>query len=251
MVFSEVFFNRNTNNVFKENETLIQSKLGETLTKIANSSEPLKLFYSGSIAEDLINDIKDAAKEWNIEGMSGKGGKQALNLYLNFELVLNSEIITLKDFNDYKIDTQNKVIKTDFKRGNLTLHTAPLPGTGILLSFIMKVMEKFEDLYPNGFQSLNTSVLFYHRLMETYKYAFSKRMLLGDHRFDNVTHVMAQLSSQHFIDYVHNRINDSQTYDDPNHYGAQVYMTGDKGTSHVSVIDKYGNAASVSSTVNM
>lgn len=70
MVFSEVFFNQNTNQVYKQNETIIQTKLAETLTKLANSSQPSQLFYNGSITNDLMNDIKDAAKEWNISGNS-------------------------------------------------------------------------------------------------------------------------------------------------------------------------------------
>ena len=133
----------------------------------------------------------------------------------------------------------------------MSLHTLPLPGTGTLLSFIMKVMENFDDLYPNAFKSLNTSVLFYHRLLETYKFAFSRRLLLGDDNFEDVSEVMANLSSQNFIDYIHNKIDDKKTFEEPDHYGAEVYMSEDHGTSHVSIIDKYGNAAAVSSTVNM
>ena len=157
----------------------------------------------------------------------------------------------MDDLRSYRADTTEEVIKTQFKRGNLTLHTSPLPGTGILLAFIMKVMENFNDLYPNAFKSLNSSVLFYHRLMETYKFAFAQRMQLGDQHFENVTKVIDRLASDWFIDYVHNRINDEKTYEDPGHYGLKVFMSSDHGTSHVSVIDKYGNAASVTSTVNM
>lgn len=76
-------------------------------------------------------------------------------------------------------------------------------------------------------------------------------MLLGDDHFEDVTDVMANLSSQQFIDYVHKKIDDRQAFNDPKHYGAEVYMKEDHGTSHVSIIDKYGNAAAVSSTVNM
>ncbi len=54
--------------MYKEGETLIQTKLAETLEMLANSSDPLKLFYEGIIAQHIINDIKDAAQEWNITG---------------------------------------------------------------------------------------------------------------------------------------------------------------------------------------
>jgi gamma-glutamyltranspeptidase len=55
--------------VLKENESLVQTKLSETLEKLANSSDPLKLFYEGFIAQNIIHDIKEAAKEWNLTGI--------------------------------------------------------------------------------------------------------------------------------------------------------------------------------------
>ncbi|XP_054161799.1 scoloptoxin SSD14-like [Oppia nitens] len=226
--FGEIYLNKKTGQVIKENETLIQTTLAKTLEKLAKSRDPLKLFYENSMAQDIIDDIKDATNDWP-----------------------ENEIITLDDFRDYRIDTTKDVIKTQFKRENLTLHTMPLPGTGILLSFIMKVMENFDDLYPNAFKSLNTSILFYHRLMETFKYTFSCRMFLGDDNFEDMEAFMHNLSSPYFIDRVHNDIDDRQTYNDSKHYGPRIFMSEDHGTSHVSVIDKYGNAVAISATVNM
>lgn len=170
---------------------------------------------------------------------------------MSFINLFFTEIITLEDFKSYKAVTKQNAAKSHFKRGNLTLHTMPLPGSGLLLSFIMKVMEDYDDIYPNSTKSLNSSILFYHRLTETFKYAFSRRMLLGDDRFENVKSVVSNLTSQQFINNIHNRINDSQTYNSYSHYGADVYIKEDHGTAHVSVIDKYGNAAAVSTTVNM
>ena len=67
-MFSDIFFNEKTNEIYRENETIIQLRLGQTLEKLAKSSEPLRLFYEKSIAKDLIKDIKEAAEEWNING---------------------------------------------------------------------------------------------------------------------------------------------------------------------------------------
>lgn len=92
-------------------------------------------------------------------------------------------------------------------------------------------MQKFEDLYPDAGKTLENSVLFYHRLIETFKFAFSRRMLLGDEYADaaveeTVKEAVANLTSQDFIDYVKNRIDDSKTYpSNSSHYDAQVSVT--------------------------
>jgi hypothetical protein len=39
----------------------------------------------------------------------------------------------LEDSKSYKVDTKQNVVKCHFKRGNITLHTMPLPGSGLLL----------------------------------------------------------------------------------------------------------------------
>ncbi|CAG2120941.1 unnamed protein product [Medioppia subpectinata] len=61
-MYFEIFINKKTDQVYKENETLIQTKLSQTLEMLANSSDPLKLFYNEIIAQDLISDIKDGPK---------------------------------------------------------------------------------------------------------------------------------------------------------------------------------------------
>ena len=80
------------------------------------------------------------------------------------------------------------------------------------MSFILRTMLSFKELYPAARQDFEKATLFFHRLMETFKFAFSRRMYLGDDTFDNCTEVIANLTSQNFIDYVVNKINDSQTF---------------------------------------
>jgi gamma-glutamyltranspeptidase len=84
-------------------------------------------------------------------------------------------------------------------------------------------MQSYEELYPCAGDSLSDSTLFYHRLVETFKFAFSMRMHLGDSDFDNVTDVINNLTSNHFIDEVIEKIDDKQTYNSSsNHYDPQV-----------------------------
>ncbi len=53
------------------------------------------------------------------------------------------------------------------------------------------------------------------------------------------------------INNIHKSIDDSQTYNNYSDYGADVYIKPDERTARVSVVDKFGNAAAVSTTVNM
>ncbi len=67
--YSEIYVNNKTAQVFKEGQNLVQIKLSETLEKLANSSDLFKLFYEGFIAQNIIHDMKEAAKEWNLTGI--------------------------------------------------------------------------------------------------------------------------------------------------------------------------------------
>jgi gamma-glutamyltranspeptidase len=55
--------------VFKEGQNLAQIKLSQTLEKLANSCDSFKLFYEAFIAQNIINDMKEEAKECNLTGI--------------------------------------------------------------------------------------------------------------------------------------------------------------------------------------
>ena len=155
----------------------------------------------------------------------------------------------MDDFRSYEPRTNVTPVSTLINRGNLSLNSFPLPGSGNVLSLILKVMEKYDDLYPKAGKSLEKSVLFYHRLIETYKYAYSQRTLLEDSpERDRLT---LNLTSDSFAEYIKNSIDDSKTFAiDSGKYGNNIKITEDKGTAHVSVVDKDGNAVAVSTTIN-
>ena len=59
------------------------------------------------------------------------------------------------------------------------------------------------------------------------------------------------LQSKDYSNKIRRNINDSRTYMDPAHYGAVHYSVDDHGTAHVSIIAPNGDAASITSTVNL
>ncbi|CAG2176085.1 unnamed protein product [Oppiella nova] len=226
-----VYVNNETQKIYKQGETMKQ-----TLKRISESPDPVKLYYE-EISKTLVEDIENSAKDWDI-------------------LNNTQPIITVKDFLDYRpvisdavhvrFDVHNKL------ENNLMLHSFPLPGSGNVLSFIMNVMQRYPDLYPNSADILKDSVLFYHRLIETYKYAFTKRSHLEDSETSKVLEVLEQLRSNEFAQNVSAYIDDSQTFkSDSGHYDkTPVFMSEDHGTAHASVVDSLGNVVAVTTTVN-
>ena len=210
-----------------------QPQLAQTLKNLSQSNDPYKLFYE-QIAKVILDDIKKQKNQWD-------------------DLL---PILTEQDFKDYKANASKMVVTANLTHGNLQHHTFPLPGSGHVLSFILRVMEKYND-YNETSKSLNGSIKFFHRLTETFKYAYAKRMMLGDDNFDDVKDAVNNLTSQGFINFVHSRIDDTKTFPAINkttnssHYNVSYYMKDDHGTAHVSVMDKWGNAAAVSTTVNL
>jgi len=63
--------------------------------------------------------------------------------------------------------------------------------------------------------------------------------------------LLRSLQSKDYGEQIRQNINDSRTYTDPGYYGAVNYSGDDHGTAHVSIIAPNGDAASITSTVNL
>lgn len=135
----------------------------------------------------------------------------------------------------------------------LSSYTLRPPSSGAILAFILNIMGGYSS---NFYSSVQTSVeqtgLFYHRLVEAFKFAYAKRSRFGDEKFDKVEQVLDELTSIEYADTVRHRIDDKRTFN-TSYYtkSSDVYIKEDHGTAHVSVIDAHGNAVSISSTINL
>lgn len=130
-------------------------KLGQTLRQIA--LEGIETFYNGTIADKIINEIQK------------KGG-----------------ILTKKDLKEYKLDFKEALsinLNNSFK-----LYTSSSPSSGSIILFIINLMFGF-NFKLNDFNSIDNLSLFYHRLIESFKFAFIKRSQLGDPFKYNITQV--------------------------------------------------------------
>lgn len=62
-----------------------------------------------------------------------------------------------------------------------TIHAGPPPGSGIILAFILRILD---GILPAPNAGLDA-----HRLVEAFKFGYGKRSHLGDHNFVNVSGV--------------------------------------------------------------
>ena len=69
----------------------------------------------------------------------------------------------------------------DLGRG-LKLYSVPPPGSGIILAFILNIMENY-DVQTSDIED----PLLYHRLIESFKYAYAYRSQIGDPMDSNIT----------------------------------------------------------------
>ena len=58
--------------------------------------------------------------------------------------------------------------------GRHTLHSFPLPGSGVVLAYILNILKRF-NISPGD----DTPVL-YHRMAEAFKWGYAERSKLGD-----------------------------------------------------------------------
>lgn len=199
------------NEKWKAGDLLVQKELAETLKRI--QKDGMKGFYEGKTAELIVAEMK-----------RGNG------------------IISLKDLKNYKV-AERKPMNFDYKGHDIV--TMPLPSSGGIILAQMLKMSSFENI--EKYQHNSTKAV--QIMIEAERRAFADRAeYMGDPGFINDKTTM--LISD---DYLKNRW---KSYD-PN----QATKSGDVGkiinptkesteTTHISVVDKDGNAAAVTTTLN-
>lgn len=73
-------------------------------------------------------------------------------------------------------------------RDKMTLFSTPPPGSGILLGFILNILDGY-NFTSESIKDINSTILTYHRIIEAFKFAYARRTELGDGDFVNVTGV--------------------------------------------------------------
>lgn len=198
------------NRPWRAGDTLIQHELAETLKRIRDNGP--NGFYKGKTAQLIVEEEK-----------RGKG------------------IITAQDLKNYKAKWRTPEA---FMYKGYTIVSMPMPSSGgVLLHQMLKMVED-KPLSSYGFLSPQSVQL----MTEVERRAYADRAeYMGDADFYKVP--VATLTSNA---YIRNRMKD---------YKPDVAGNSDKvkpgmmrheseETTHLSVIDKYGNAVSVTTTLN-
>ena len=196
---------------WKKGDILVQKELAKTLKLIQKQGE--KAFYEGKNAQLLVSEMK-----------RGNG------------------IITLEDLKNYKTK-ERKALEFDYK--NHEIITMPLPSSGGILLAQMLKMSSFENLekYPqNSPEAVQVMV-------EAERRAFADRAeFMGDPDF--IEDKTQMLISE---EYLKNRWkNFSFEKATPSAEVGKIIAQPKESTetTHISIIDKLGNAVAVTTTLN-
>lgn len=196
---------------WKAGDVLIQKDLAETLKLI--QKQGLKGFYEGKTAELLVSEMK-----------RGNG------------------IITSEDLKNYKV-AERKALEFDYK-GNQVV-SMPLPSSGGLLLAQMLKMAGYENL--EKYQQNSTQAV--QVMVEAERRAYADRAeYMGDPDFiqDKTSYLISD-------EYLKNRWKSfSFSKATPSSEVGKITKQPKESTetTHISVIDKDGNAAAVTTTLN-
>lgn len=216
--FREIFVNPKTGEFYKEGEVLKNPKLAATFKTIAKEGSDA-IYNGGSLAQGLVDDIKAA------------GG-----------------IITMEDLKAFQpkwgTATSSKLFNGE------SLHSCPLPSSGHVINFIFNVLNGY-GFEKQSYEHHLQDKLIFHRIIEAFKFAFAKRSFLGDEPNSLVVqNVVKQLDNPEYAEIIRRTISDDSTYNDFQHYGANMSVVEDHGTGHISILAPNGDAVAITSTIN-
>lgn len=199
------------NKNIKKGDRINNSPLAETLSRIAENGRDE--FYKGEIANKLVEFLQS-----------------------------HGSIITLEDLSKYEAKWRDPIT---FQYDNLTITSMSPPSSGgICLNQIMTMVEPF-DLGDFGHNSLKSIQV----LVEAEKRAYADRSFyLGDPDF-------VEIPSETLLSevYLENRMKDfsfnrSTPADSISHGEIMGYESEE--TTHYSIVDQFGNAIAVTTTLN-
>jgi gamma-glutamyltranspeptidase/glutathione hydrolase len=195
---------------YKAGDRLIQKDLAHTLKLI--SEKGADVFYKGSIAEDVVKASH-----------------------------ANQGILSLKDFSDYTVET---LIPVKCTYHGYTIFSAPPPSSGgTTLCEILNIIETY-PLRKSGFHSVEAV----HDLVEAERFAFFDRNnKIADPDF--ITNPVAHLTSKSYAAEIRKKIPANTALPSSAFTAAEPVKEG-VHTTHYSIVDKSGNAVSVTYTLN-
>jgi len=199
------------NKDFKEGDLFINKSLSKSLKLILKNGRDE--FYKGSISKEIIE-------------------------YVN----KRNGILREKDFENYKA-VWRKPVTFKYKDLNIISMGPPSSG-GIVLGQIFKMIEPFDVSQFN-----HNSIKYIQLLVEAERRAFADRSeYLGDPDFNYIP-INELLSKNYLSDRMNNFSFDNSTKSESINPG-KINFKESEETTHYSIVDRFGNAVSVTTTLN-
>ncbi|KAF7272751.1 hypothetical protein GWI33_014504 [Rhynchophorus ferrugineus] len=209
-VLRDIFIDPNTNSTYQAGESVKRLRLAKSLEIIAEEGVDALYNTNGSLINTFVQDIRDS-----------------------------DGIITVDDMLNYEPKWEKPVsinISDDY-----TFYSVPLPGSGVVLAYILNILDGFLNR-----EVLNTQA--FQRIVESFKFGYGSRTKLGD---IDASQLVSNLLSKSYAEEVRANISDVSTSQDPSFYGADSISVDDHGTAHISILAPNGDAVSVTSTINL
>lgn len=209
---SRKYFLKPDGTAYKAGELFIQSDLAETLKRI--SAEGPKGFYEGKTAELIEADMK-----------------------------ANGGLITREDLKKYEVKWREPSTAT--YRGYKIVSMCPPSSGGAVVAEILNVMEN-ADMRTLWAASPAQAI---HVMAEAMRQAYADRSeYMGDPDFVKVP--VDELTSKEYARKIFDRISPSKATPSDNVRPGLAPLKEGTNTTHYSVVDKFGNAVSVTYTIN-
>uniref|UniRef100_A0A914VT90 Gamma-glutamyltranspeptidase 1 n=1 Tax=Plectus sambesii TaxID=2011161 RepID=A0A914VT90_9BILA len=214
-----IFINPKTGDVFKYGEIMkTRTQFMDTLQILADSKDPIGVFYDGPLTNRMVKEFEE-----------------------------NGGIITREDMRRYKatIRRQDEVIYTKLSNGRKVCGPPP-PSSSAVTQSILKVLDgyTFDQTTEEG------NVDIFHHYIEASKFAYAYRSRMGDMKFVNDSLALAKnITTDEFARSIRAKITDRAH--PTAYYGGRFELESDHGTTSMTFMDDYGNAVSVTSTINL
>ncbi|KAJ5938149.1 Gamma-glutamyltranspeptidase [Penicillium verhagenii] len=194
-------------------DTITRKRLASTLETIAEFGPDA--FYSGPIAETMINAVQAA-----------------------------NGTMTLEDLANYKVALRD-VAQIDYR--GYTVSSGTAPSSGAVALSILKILDGYKDFFSSE-SAVNLST---HRMVEAMRFGYGQRTELGDPEFvSGVSEHEREMLKQSTVDDIRGKISDTHTLNVSAYDPSGIENRDTPGTSHIAAADHSGLAISIISTIN-
>ena len=243
--------------VSKETAALLQQVVGQLHSGLYPGLSALYVKADGSIKK--VGDVVEQPLLADTLAKVGRFGPDYL--YTTMAPTLEAEIraaggvVTAADMQAYAPEVLQPL--TASFMGHTYVGASGSSSGGIAVAAVLE----FLGGYPEPLASAGD--VFYHRLVEAFNHIFAMRLSLADPSFVNTTGVTRAMLSAPYMAALRAATSDRSVMPHRNRYGGRYNLTyaaqqtagagalpTDHGTTHVSVLDRWGNAVALTSTIN-